>query len=55
MGAWGAGVFANDTAADIRSVYREALEDELPDDEARERVLEQFSYLLAGDDTAGEF
>lgn len=55
MGAWGAGVFANDTAADIRSAYREALEDELPDDAARQRVLEQFSYLLVGDDTAGEF
>ncbi|ONI64073.1 hypothetical protein ALI44B_05705 [Leifsonia sp. ALI-44-B] len=55
MGAWGAGVFANDTAADIRSEYREALEDELPDDAARQRVLEQFSYLLVGDDTAAEF
>jgi len=55
MGAWGAGVFANDTAADIRGAYREALEDELPDDAARERVLEQFSYLLARDDSAGEF
>lgn len=46
MGAWGYGIFANDTAADIRGEYRELLEDQVPDAEASRRVIESFAYLL---------
>lgn len=45
MGAWGTGIFANDTAADIRGEYREHLEDQLPDAEATRLVIESFAYL----------
>lgn len=38
MGAWGAGVFSNDTAADIRGNLRELLEDGLAPEEATERL-----------------
>lgn len=39
MGAWGAGVFSNDTAADIRGDFRELLEDGLSPDDATERLI----------------
>ena len=38
MGAWGAGVFSNDTSADIRGKLRELLEDGLSPEEATERL-----------------
>ena len=39
MGAWGPGIFSNDTASDVRSEYRELLEDQIPDEEASQRVI----------------
>ncbi|MDC7120914.1 hypothetical protein OMK64_05145 [Cellulomonas fimi] len=42
MGTWGAGIFANDEACDVRDVYRDLLGDGVPDDEAEQRVLEEF-------------
>ena len=52
MGAWGSGIFANDTAADIRGEYREHLEDQVPDEEATRLVMESFGYLLREDNAA---
>ncbi|WP_343923680.1 hypothetical protein [Rhodoglobus aureus] len=49
MGAWGTGIFANDTAADIRSEYREHLEDRVPDAEATRLVIESFAHLQPND------
>jgi hypothetical protein len=49
MGAWGTGIFANDTAADIRSEYREYLEDRVPDAEATRLVIESFAHLEPND------
>jgi hypothetical protein len=45
MGAWGAGIFSDDTAADIRSDYRELLEDQVPDDEATRRIVVAYQDL----------
>lgn len=42
MGTWGAGIFANDEACDVRDVYRDLLGDGVPVDEAERRVLEEF-------------
>jgi hypothetical protein len=39
VGAWGAGIFSNDTAADIRRSLRELLEDGLSPEEATERLI----------------
>lgn len=39
VGAWGAGVFSNDTAADIRGDLRELLEDGLSAEEATDRLI----------------
>jgi hypothetical protein len=47
MGAWGPGIFSDDTAADIRSGYRELLEDQLPDGVASQRVIEAYRGLDA--------
>ncbi|MCQ1956836.1 DUF4259 domain-containing protein [Arthrobacter sp. zg-Y826] len=52
MGAWGSGIFANDTAADIRGEYREHLEDQIPDEEATRLVIESFGYMLREDNAA---
>jgi len=39
VGAWGTGIFANDTACDVRDEYRFWLEEKLPDHEATQRVI----------------
>lgn len=45
MGAWGPGIFSDDTASDIRQEYRELLEDQVPDDEAMRRVIDGYRDL----------
>jgi hypothetical protein len=53
MGTWGPGLWSDDTAADVRVRYREALEDGLGDDEAATLVLTEFAADLGDEDTAG--
>ena len=48
MGAWGPAIFSDDTACDIRSDYRELLEDGVDDAEATRRVISEYQHL--GDD-----
>lgn len=48
MGAWGTAIFSDDTACDIRSDYRELLEDGVEDAEATQRVISEYQHL--GDD-----
>lgn len=45
MGAWGPAVFSDDTACDIRTDYRELLEDGVDDAEATRRVIEECQHL----------
>jgi hypothetical protein len=45
MGAWGAAVFSDDTASDIRGEYRELLEDQVADDEATRRIINSYRHL----------
>lgn len=45
MGAWGPGIFSDDTASDIRGDYRELIEDQVPDDEAASRVIASYRHL----------
>lgn len=45
MGAWGPAIFSDDTACDIRSDYREMLEDGLDDHEAMRRVIAGYQHL----------
>jgi hypothetical protein len=45
VGAWGPGIFSDDTASDIRGDYRELLEDQVPDDEATQRIIESYREL----------
>lgn len=45
MGAWGPGIFSDDTASDIRGDYRELVEGQVPDDEATSRVIASYSRL----------
>jgi hypothetical protein len=47
MGAWGPAIFYDDTAADIRGDYRELLEDQVPDEEATQRVIAAYTHLGA--------
>jgi hypothetical protein len=46
MGAWGTGIFSDDTASDIRDEWRDAVLDGLDSDAATDRLLESFSDLL---------
>jgi hypothetical protein len=45
MGAWGPAIFSDDTARDIRSDYRELLEDGVENSEATRRVIEAHDDL----------
>src|SRR5689334_6880702 len=40
MGAWGTGIFANDTAADVRAQFREKLDDGMSPTAARKALLQ---------------
>lgn len=50
MGAWGPGLWSDDTFCDVRTCYREALEDGLSDQQAMEKVLAEFALDLADED-----
>jgi hypothetical protein len=50
VGAWGPAIFSDDTTSDIRSDYREMLEDQVPDEEATRRVIEAYGDLGADEE-----
>ena len=52
MGAWGPGLWPDDTASDVRTTYREALEDGLSDEDATENVVAEFAAELEDQDTS---
>lgn len=52
MGAWGPGLWSDDTASDVRTTYREALEDGLSDEDATTKVLAEFAAELEDQDTS---
>ena len=54
MGVWGPALFSDDTACDVRSSYRELIEDGLEDDEAQRRVLTEYRELVE-DPNEGRF
>src|SRR5690348_4616287 len=47
MGAWGPGVFSDDTACDIRDDYREYLGEGLTGEQATARILRGYKSSLA--------
>ena len=49
MGAWGPAIFSDDVACDVRDQYRAMIEDQVPDADAEERVLDAWRAAL--DDT----
>ncbi|HEV2135210.1 MAG TPA: DUF4259 domain-containing protein [Terracidiphilus sp.] len=53
MGAWGTGIFQNDTANDIRDEYRDHIGNGLSGPEATARVLKNYASSLADPDEAG--
>jgi hypothetical protein len=52
VGAWGAGIFSDDTAADVREEYRTCLQDGLSGIEATNRVLVEFQSAVDDVDAA---
>ena len=47
MGAWGPGIFSDDTACDLRDDYREYLGEGLSGQQATARILEEYKSSLA--------
>ncbi|RKS74133.1 hypothetical protein CLV35_2635 [Motilibacter peucedani] len=47
MGAWGPAIFSDDVATDVRDDYKALLEDQVPDDEATQRVVARYKSLDA--------
>ena len=50
MGYWGAGLYANDTGADVRDAYMTALQDGLDDETSWEKVQEKFREYIGTDE-----
>jgi hypothetical protein len=55
MGAWGPGIFSNDTSADIRGDFRELLEDGLTPEQATERLIQGAGNAVDDQDDATSF
>jgi hypothetical protein len=55
MGAWGPGIFSNDTAADIRGDFREALEDGLTPAQATAKLIAGAGDAVDDQDDATSF
>lgn len=53
MGAWGTGIFQDDTACDIRDDYKECLGDGLSGPEATTRILSEYKSSFADPDGSG--
>ena len=53
MGAWGTGIFQDDTACDIRDDYRDHIGDGLSGPEATARILKSYASSLADPGEAG--
>lgn len=52
MGAWGAGLFSNDTSCDVRDDYVRHLKHGLSAEEARQKILARYGDLLANTEIA---
>ena len=50
MGYWGAGLYANDTGADVRDAYMKELQDGLDDETSWEKVQEKFGEYIGTDE-----
>lgn len=55
VGAWGPGIFSNDTASEVRGDFREMLEDGLSAEEATTKLVQRWGPLLEDRDTATNF
>ena len=55
MGYWSTAIFGNDLASDVRSTYRELLEDGVPDGEALRKVEQEFAYAANDPDNRAAF
>ncbi len=53
MGAWGIGIFQDDTACDIRDDYKDYLGDGLSGPEATARILSEYKSSFADPDESG--
>ena len=53
MGAWGAGIFQDDTACDIRDDYKDHLGNGLSGSEATARILSEYKSSFADPDESG--
>jgi len=55
MGAWGSGLYANDTTCDVRDTYMRFLQEQLSNTEAYEKTLTKFDECLQDPDDAPLF
>jgi hypothetical protein len=55
MGAWGTGLYSDDTACDVRDDYKDILGDGTPEPAATKRLIEQWKSELSDPDTAPIF
>jgi hypothetical protein len=46
MGAWGPGIFSNDTSSDVRGEFREMVEDGLSAEEATAKLISEWAHAV---------
>lgn len=52
MGAWGTGLYSDDTTCEVRDAYKENLQHGLSDTEAYERILDSYGDLIGDHEVA---
>lgn len=50
MGAWGASLYANDSTCDVRDSYKKLLQEQLSDEEAYQKIIEQYREYIGDED-----
>ena len=50
MGYWSSGLYGNDTTSDVKDIYNKYLENQLGDEEAYQKVLQQFDEMMGTDE-----
>jgi hypothetical protein len=55
VGYWSTAIFGNDLSSDVRSTYRELIEDGVPADEALRKVMQEFQHASRDPDNRAAF
>lgn len=50
MGTWGTALYANDTSCDVRDTYMKLLQEQLSNEEAYEKILDEYREYIGDEE-----